>query len=407
MGILSYAQNFEDVMLWRALRHIENGFYIDIGANDPVVDSVSLAFYEHGWRGVHVEPTPQYADKLRSSRPDEHVEQVAIGMQSESIIFYEIEGTGLSTVKREVAEQHRKDGFSVTETRVEVIPLSALLEQYDEHEIHWLKIDVEGLEKEVLESWADAPARPWILVIESTRPSSAEVNFQDWEDIVLKKGYIFAYFDGLNRFYVHEKHKDLFAYFETPPNVFDQAILSGTASNFLCENVLGMRKQIESRAIKAEAAVIKAEARAIKAEAAVIKAEATIKELENRMVEKEAYTQTLLGSTSWKITAPLRYTGEQIKRFKSKSIRNRIKIFVGKTAHYILRRPRLKRMALYILNRFPGLKARISRLTAGTTGMMLVPAQYVPTKLIQLTPRARHIYRDLKIAMEQNNKGND
>lgn len=393
MGILSYAQNFEDVMLWRALRHIENGFYIDIGANDPVVDSVSLAFYEHGWRGVHVEPTPQYSDKLRSSRPDEHVEQVAIGMQSGSIIFYEIEGTGLSTVKREVAEQHRKDGFSFTETRVDVIPLSALLEQYDEHEIHWLKIDVEGLEKEVLESWADAPARPWILVIESTRPSLAEVNFQDWEDIVLKKGYIFAYFDGLNRFYVHESHENLLEAFGAPPNVFDQAVLSGTASNFLCKNVLGMRKQIESRAIKAEAAVIKAEARA--------------KELENRIAEKEAYVQTLLGSTSWKITAPLRYTGEQIKRFNSKSIRNRIKIFVGKTAHYILRRPRLKRMALYILNRCPGLKARISRLTAGTIGMMLVPAQYVPTKLIQLTPRARHIYRDFKIAMEQNNKGND
>ena len=55
MTFISYAQNFEDVMLWRALKHINNGFYIDIGANDPVVDSVSLAFYENGWRGVHVE----------------------------------------------------------------------------------------------------------------------------------------------------------------------------------------------------------------------------------------------------------------------------------------------------------------------------------------------------------------
>ena len=50
--MISYAQNFEDVMLWRALKHVERGFYIDIGAQDPVVDSVSLAFYEQGWRGV-------------------------------------------------------------------------------------------------------------------------------------------------------------------------------------------------------------------------------------------------------------------------------------------------------------------------------------------------------------------
>jgi len=62
MGITSYAQNFEDVMLWRALKHVEKGFYVDIGAQDPLVDSVSLAFYEHGWRGVNVEPTQQYSE---------------------------------------------------------------------------------------------------------------------------------------------------------------------------------------------------------------------------------------------------------------------------------------------------------------------------------------------------------
>ena len=32
MSFISYAQNFEDVMLWRALKHISEGFYIDIGA---------------------------------------------------------------------------------------------------------------------------------------------------------------------------------------------------------------------------------------------------------------------------------------------------------------------------------------------------------------------------------------
>ena len=55
---VSYAQNFEDVILNRALHGVTDGCYIDIGANDPEVDSVSLAFYERGWRGLHVEPLP-------------------------------------------------------------------------------------------------------------------------------------------------------------------------------------------------------------------------------------------------------------------------------------------------------------------------------------------------------------
>ena len=35
MSFLSYAQNAEDVMLWRALRHVERGFWIDVGAAEP------------------------------------------------------------------------------------------------------------------------------------------------------------------------------------------------------------------------------------------------------------------------------------------------------------------------------------------------------------------------------------
>ena len=77
MSITSYAQNFEDVVLWRALREVENGAYLDIGAHDPVVDSVSKAFYDAGWRGVHVEPEPEAAEKLREARPDETVLEVA------------------------------------------------------------------------------------------------------------------------------------------------------------------------------------------------------------------------------------------------------------------------------------------------------------------------------------------
>ena len=77
-GIVSYAQNFEDVMLWRALEHVENGFYIDLGAQDPLADSVSMAFHEHGWKGIHVEPTPHYAQLLREQRPGDTVIEAAV-----------------------------------------------------------------------------------------------------------------------------------------------------------------------------------------------------------------------------------------------------------------------------------------------------------------------------------------
>jgi hypothetical protein len=38
MTVISYAQNREDVVLNRAFTESSSGFYIDVGACDPVVD---------------------------------------------------------------------------------------------------------------------------------------------------------------------------------------------------------------------------------------------------------------------------------------------------------------------------------------------------------------------------------
>lgn len=64
MSFISYAQNYEDVMLWRALKHIANGFYIDVGAAWPDKHSVTKAFYDRGWRGINIEPNPVHHASL-------------------------------------------------------------------------------------------------------------------------------------------------------------------------------------------------------------------------------------------------------------------------------------------------------------------------------------------------------
>jgi FkbM family methyltransferase len=223
-GITSYAQNFEDVMLWRALGHIENGFYIDIGAQHPVVDSVSKAFYERGWRGIHVEATQAYAYLLRKDRPDEVVIQAAVSDRHGTLTFYEIPDTGMSTGDVAIAEMHRAKGFTIKQTLVPTITLADILALAGHREIHWLKIDVEGMEKRVLQGLARVENKPWVLVIESTVPNSQLNTHGDWEEIVLIAGYEFAYKDGLSRFYLHKRHSALSDKLNLPPNVFDMFI---------------------------------------------------------------------------------------------------------------------------------------------------------------------------------------
>ena len=93
----SYAQNFEDLMLYRALGGVEHGFYIDIGAQHPEVDSVSKAFFDRGWRGLHVEPVPHYAELLREARPGDQVIEAAVSDRVGHTTLMVFADTGLST----------------------------------------------------------------------------------------------------------------------------------------------------------------------------------------------------------------------------------------------------------------------------------------------------------------------
>src|SRR5262249_55301667 len=97
MPFVSYAQNFEDVMLWRALKHVDKGFYIDVGAAAPRDDSVTCAFSERGWRGINIEPNPYLFAELVNERPRDINLSVAVGDRAGTLQMSIIPGTGLST----------------------------------------------------------------------------------------------------------------------------------------------------------------------------------------------------------------------------------------------------------------------------------------------------------------------
>lgn len=253
MTFVSYAQNFEDVLLWRLLHDVERGQYLDIGAQDPVFDSVSLAFYNAGWRGLHVEPTPAYAARLREARPDETVIEAAITSSEGPIEFYEIPETGLSTGKAEIAERHRESGFEKRTILVPCMRLDRLFAKMS-GDVHWMKVDVEGMEAEVLKSWGDHLRRPWVLLIEATFPNTQEHCEHLWIEEVLSRGYREAHFDGLSRYFIHEEHEELLGRLDAPANLFDAFHVTSThfSAGMLNENSIAELERVRSQSEERE-----------------------------------------------------------------------------------------------------------------------------------------------------------
>ena len=321
MQLISYSQNREDIILWRALKDVKNGFYVDVGAAWPDIDSVTKLFYDKGWFGINIEPNPAFYARLSEQRPRDINLRIAVCDKNGEGNLNLFSDTGLSTMDTELAQEHIKKKFDCISIDVTTATLSNLFQRFlpKKQEIHFLKIDVEGLEAVVLASNNWLIYRPWIFVVESTIPLSQVECQQTWEPRLLAASYTFAYADGLNRFYIENKHLDLLACFKYPPNVFD---------DFL------------------------------------IPSQVTLSDIEK--------------SWSWKVTKPLRQGEVYLRRFGG--FVSLVKIQIAHMRPHVLfvrmlnrmkgsieRKPAIKIFSLMILNKFPRLRLRLSRALTSET----------------------------------------
>jgi len=184
--MVSYAQNFEDVVLRRALQEIEAGFYVDIGAWDPTLDSVTAWFYGNGWSGINVEPNPAYFAALDAARPRDRNLCAVVGASGGLRDVEIAEGTGLSSG---IPGGIDASGYAGRAPRRTVaapqIALADVLAAAGGRTIDFLKIDAKGMEAEILSGGALGTFRPRVLVVEATAPTTQLPSHAAWEPGVL------------------------------------------------------------------------------------------------------------------------------------------------------------------------------------------------------------------------------
>lgn len=193
MTMVSYAQNHQDVVLNRILSTGGAGFYIDVGAGHPVVDSVTKHFYDQGWAGVNVEPDSRLFAALVEQRTGDVNLNVRLSRQAK------------------VAEMPQ-------------MTLGEVCERHVRSTVDFLSVGTGRHQREVLEGGDWERWRPRVVVVRSV-PSGATIpSAEGWEQVLLDADYLFAAFDGLNRFYLRAEDKELLAALATPANATDDFI---------------------------------------------------------------------------------------------------------------------------------------------------------------------------------------
>ena len=199
----SYSQYQEDLILYILLYDIENGFYIDVGAFDPIKVSVTKAFYLRGWTGINIEPQPDKKDLFDKDRPKDINLQLAIGEKKGNIEFY------INDQCSTYIKQYSRNAKTIINVSMDT--MSNICKKYvpKGRNVDFCKIDVEGGEKNVLLGYDFINYRPKVFCIESTVPLSYIPTHELWENILIQNNYMFVYKRSVNRFYVDKNYPEL------------------------------------------------------------------------------------------------------------------------------------------------------------------------------------------------------
>lgn len=193
-AITSFSQKNEDIILLHALKGVNKNeiFWIDVGANDPVNISVTQLFYMLGGCGINIEPQIMYKERYKKLRERDINLFVGIGEEAGEIVLH---GSGDTA-------SMINDNYTTSKMTVPVITLTEVFEKYviENKTVHFLKIDVEGFEEQCIKGLNLEKYKPWIFCIESI--GMDDKTYLGYESLLIENGYVYAYNDGQNRYYV-------------------------------------------------------------------------------------------------------------------------------------------------------------------------------------------------------------
>lgn len=132
------------------------GFYIDVGAHHPYRYSNTVHFYQNGWCGINVEPTPGAIRLFNLFRKRDINLNIGIDIEPGVLPFYCFNEPALNSFDKKIAENKAvTTKYRITNViEIRTLPLSQILDRHLPlgQKIDFLNIDAEGFDLQVLKS---------------------------------------------------------------------------------------------------------------------------------------------------------------------------------------------------------------------------------------------------------------
>lgn len=216
---LTYSQFGEDLIVGHLFNQlgIIQPSYLDVGANEPRYISNTYLFYTKGSRGVLIEPNPRLCEKLRKHRPGDVVLNAGVGLSESEAEFYVFPdfANGLSTFSKEEALHWETVGMQglgkipvQKVMRVPLITIDRIFKEYfPDRAPHFMSVDVEGLDLDVLKRLDFAASRPEVICVETLAYDDQQRSYKlaDTMDFMTSRDYGVYADTRVNTIFVQKK----------------------------------------------------------------------------------------------------------------------------------------------------------------------------------------------------------
>lgn len=187
----SYSTNGEDIIIANFLSDINEGFFIDVGCNEPIAYSNTFGLYLKGWKGINIDANKVLIDKYKTLRSEDININAAVSDTIQEVEFHISSNHTVSTISKETLNVWNKH-WEFTETqRMKTQTLDNIIEDYvpENQKIHLLSVDVEGHDFNVLKSINLNKYRPYLIVIELFNLQLKEVAKHEIVDYLQSNNY--------------------------------------------------------------------------------------------------------------------------------------------------------------------------------------------------------------------------
>jgi hypothetical protein len=198
----SYSIEGEDILIRKLLfdyiglpsDHI--GFYVDLGAFDPICASNTYGLYKRGWSGLNVEANKRFIDRFQIMRPRDTTLNVAIGPDGQSGIYTEFDNHIINGFLDDVTIRHHLSigRKIVSQTAVDFVSVETICDRFlSNMVVDLLNIDIETMEERILRSWDFRYLRPKLICVEIHGDIAVQdIMNQPVSRLLAERGYIMA-----------------------------------------------------------------------------------------------------------------------------------------------------------------------------------------------------------------------